>query len=239
MEETSLIPAPRPESAGQIVTDYFATIRRILTQPRAFFTSMPLASPIGGPLAFALITHWIAAGLDFFVTRGLGLGMGSLSDAIMRLDLGDDIDTPARSEILARMKTQLADWLSSSAMVITAPFWTLLWLLSAAVWIWVASRLLSKQPAGTPRATYGSAVRLLCFATTPVLFSFVPGVGGLIVTVYTIVLTVIGAREIYQVSTERAVVIALFPRILAILAIFAVLSLLLVVAAGFFFRMVS
>lgn len=237
MEETSLVPAPQPESAGQIVTDYFAKIRRILGQPRAFFASLPLSSPIGGPLAFALITHWIAAGLDFLITRGLG--MGTLSDAIMRLNLGDDIDTPARSEVLTRMKAQLADWLSSSALVITAPFWTLAWLLFSAFWIWVASRLLAKQPAGSPRATYGSAVRLLCFATTPVLFSCVPGVGGLIVAVYSVILTVIGAREIYQVSTERAVVIALFPRILAMVAIMGTLFLLLALAAGFFFRMVS
>lgn len=238
MEETALPSPPAPESAGRIVSEYFARLRRILLEPSRFFSSMPLEGSLSGPLAFALVTHWIGTAVDFFVDQGLGLGLTSMTRKIMswQMDGDDDIDTPARGQAWMTLKSQVTDWLSSSAMVVAAPFWTLLWLLFGAFFVWIGSRLLANQPSRSPRGTYSSALRLVAYGTSPAILTGIPIFGGWLAAIWALVITTVGAREIYQVTTDRALVIALFPRLLVVALGIAALFLFVFVIAGLFYR---
>src|SRR4051794_33591226 len=45
---------------------YFLRVWQILTEPTAFFKTMPTTGGVSGPLAFALITHWLGSAVGFF-----------------------------------------------------------------------------------------------------------------------------------------------------------------------------
>jgi len=49
---------------------------------------------------------------------------------------------------------------------------------------------------------------------SPAIFAAVPYAGGLIAPIYVAIVTVIGAREIYHISTGRAFFVGLFPKVL-------------------------
>jgi hypothetical protein len=229
-------PPPASESAGNLVSQYFRQVREILTEPTKFFARMPLTGGIGGPLAFALVTSWVAKLVEFLFDRVLGIGVTSL---IMRmLDYrGEDIDTPAKGEALRQLKLHLADWLTGTGLLVTMPFWTLLWLLSSSALICVGARLLANQPVGSPRTRYEAAVRLLSYGSTPLLLGVIPFIGGWAALIYCFIVTVIGAKAVYEVPTGRAVVIALFPKIFAWTLGIGVLLMVLFVFAGLIFKL--
>ena len=62
--------------------------------------------------------------------------------------------------------------------------------------------------------TYESALRLICFGMAPSILAGLPIFGGFVAALLVLIVTVIGAREVYEVGTGRAIVIALFPKLL-------------------------
>lgn len=81
------------------------------------------------------------------------------------------------------------------------------------------------------RRGIGATARVICYASGPVVLSLVPFVGALAGGVWGLVLQVIGVREAHRTTTGRAVVVALAPLLLAVLAVVA-LAVLVVLMMG-------
>lgn len=64
----------------------------------------------------------------------------------------------------------------------------------------------------------GSTARVVCYASGPAVLLAVPFVGGLAGWIWSVVLQVVGIREVHRTTTGRAVVVALGPPALVLLA---------------------
>ena len=91
-----------------------------------------------------------------------------------------------------------------------------------------------QQISGVQEITYESAVRVVCFGLTPAILAMLPLFGGFVSAICVVIVTVIGAREVYRTTTGRAVVIALFPKLLFLGVLGIGLFVLLLAAVKFF-----
>lgn len=211
---------PKPqklESGWGFVTRYFQDVGMILTRPSQFFRSLPLQNGLSGPLCFALVTHWVGAALGFLGNSMLGGVFQTWIQSFSRMSSQTtEVDLPSRSEHWDLIRERLLDWFFGVGPVIADPFITLVTVLFTALFVFVGARLLvtpgkDNHPV---EITYESAVRLICYGLTPSLLNAIPWFGGFISSLGILIVTVIGAREIYRVRTGRAVLIALFPKLL-------------------------
>lgn len=230
--------------AGGLVTGYFRKVWRIHVSPVAFFSELPLRGGLAGPLAFALVTHWLGSSMAFVWRTLLG---GELSDFFGKMSglLGEiaqvpDVDSPGRVAgwgTVQEAQDWFTRWFWGAGSVIVDPFWTLASVLFVSLLIYTGARILvTPGKDGSPREiTYESAVRLVCYGMAPSLLAGVPLVGRGIAFLYTAFVTVAGARAIYRVGTLRAIAIALFPQLLELVAILTAVS----VAVLLFARLVA
>lgn len=181
------------ESATSLVRGYFSDVWRILTQPSRFFGELPLSGGYGPPLAFALVTHWIGKSGSFLWHSALGW---------------------TTFDWLSRYATEqpvwLDKWLIGVGSVVTDPFATLFSILFTSAFVFAGARILVNGIA----VSYESAVRLVCYGMTPSILAALPFFGWGLSSVLSVVVTVIGAKKMYRTGTGRAIVIALFPKIL-------------------------
>jgi hypothetical protein len=70
------------------------------------------------------------------------------------------------------------------------------------------------------RGSYSRTVRMYCFASSPGLFAVIPYAGAFIGMVWSVVIAVIGVREVHRISTGRAAAAVLLPVVLLLLAAF-------------------
>ena len=223
------------EPAFGFVQKYFFTLKSVLTEPTLFFKNMPTTGGIGGPLAFALITHWVGSAIQY-LWRGLFNGMiGNILDPILKM-AGDlsDVDSPGRSAQLFDLQQKFVHWFWGVGSIIADPFLNLVGILVTAVFIFVGAKIL--VPQSSPReVNYETVVRILCFGMAPSILAGIPILGGLVSWTFVTVVTIIGAREVFRVTSGRATLIALFPQLLVLGAVLAGFSLMLI----FFFKMFS
>ncbi|MEK6704448.1 MAG: YIP1 family protein [Bdellovibrionota bacterium] len=197
-------PGDKVEYPFDIVIQYFQTVWSIIAHPVQFFSSMPLTGGVARPLAFALVTHWLGSAVAF-LWRNIFSGIFRHGDLISAI-LGGSTDP------------NILTWLYGLGSVISDPFITLVSLLFTASLIFIGARILVSPGVNfSPREiTFESAVRITAFGMTPAVFSVIPAIGPVISSIYTIILTMIGAREIYRIGTGRAALIALFPKLIII-----------------------
>lgn len=206
--------AALPVESENPVTAYLKTVWKILTTPTEFFSNLRLDGGVTGPLAFALVTHWIGSALEFLwksVSGGLAVRyLQQILDQMagMMANDGGDIDSLGRGAWIDQTKAVLQQWLWGAGSVIMDPFTTLFTLLVTAVFVYFGARLLVG-----PHVRYESALRIICYGMTPTLLRGVPLLGGLVAWIYVLVVTVIGVKQAYRVETGRAVVIAIFPKL--------------------------
>ena len=200
-----------------LLKKYFRDVAWILTKPTAFFREMPLKGGLSGPLAFALITHWIGSSVQFLWHNWIGSWVSLWTDTLMQI-AGDvaDVDSPGHGQMLFEMKDRILHWMVGAGSVLTDPFWTLSGILFTAVLVFVGARIfITPGRDGAPEdITFESAVRIVAYGMTPHLLSMVPFIGPLVAGILTVFVTVIAAREAYRTTTGKAVVIALFPKLL-------------------------
>lgn len=200
-----------------IIQKYFRDVAWILTKPTAFFREMPLKGGLSGPLAFALITHWIGSSVQFLWHHWIGSWLSLWTDTFMQI-AGDvvEVDSPGKCQMLFEMKDRVLHWMVGAGSVLMDPFWTLSGIIFTSVLVFVGARIfINPGKEGAPEeVTFESAVRIISYGMTPHLLTMVPFIGPLVATVLTVYVTVIGAREVYRTTTAKAVVIALFPKLL-------------------------
>lgn len=221
------------EPSTSILRSYFSDVWLILTKPSSFFRKLPLSGGLGGPLAFALVTHWIGKAGAFLWHSAIGGGLTRFANRFLKMAGDWDIDHPGRfgggnSVWLWDPQSPFGTWLFGMGSVVIDPFVTLFSILFTSAFVFAGARIfvspgqepghsVSGAAPGRPlEITYESAVRLVCFGMTPSILAGLPLFGWGLSSLLTIIVTVIGAKEIYRVGAGRAIVIALFPRILLV-----------------------
>lgn len=224
-------------SEYQVIKSYFSTVWQIVSSPVQFYKNLPTTGGLSGPLTFALVTHWLGSALGYLTH----LMSGSAATQLMQrlIQLGQDypeIDSPGRLSQLQSVKERLIEWSFGAGSVVIDPFLTLISILITSAFVFAGARILvSPSPAEKPEGiTYESAVRIISYGMAPQLLCIFPFFGVGIASLYTLVVTVIGAREVYRVGTGRAIVIALFPKIFVVSVIFAGISLFLFLVLNLF-----
>ena len=188
---------------GNFVERFFRRLKFLLTEPSRFFREMPLDGDIGGPIAFGLVAHWIGSAFGF---AWLISANRLFSGIIERMtNFGSGYDNP-----FAKSYTTLFQ----GGFTLADPFLTLIGIFVWSAVLWVSCRILM----GEAKVSYRAIVRIIAYSLSAAIIALVPMLGPLAGRIYTVVLIVIGVREVFHVTTGRAVLAYFFP-ILLILAI--------------------
>jgi len=211
------IPSTRWESSFSPIKNYFATLYQILTRPAQFFKLMPRMGGVSGPLAFALITHWVGSAVQFLWRSAIGTSLAPYWNNLFKIT-GDvvEIDNPGRNAQLVEMRDRITHWIWGAGSVVADPFLTLTSILFVSLLVFVGARIFVTPRDGQPESqvNYESAIRIVCFGMAPSILAGLPFLGGVVAALFVLIVTVIAAREVYHVDTGRAIVIALFPKLL-------------------------
>lgn len=220
-----------------MIKNYFKKVWAIFTSPSDFFRGLATAekgTPLAYPLAFALVTHWIGSALEYLWHLLVGGFFGSYLNQVIEI-AGDvaEVDHPGRGAALTEMRDRVLSWFWGAGPVIADPFLTLIGVLFTSFFVFVGAKLLVPSGKRGVSATFDSALRIVCYGMTPSLLAALPLFGTLLSMLCTALVTIVGAREVYRVSTPRAVGIALFPKLLflGVLMAFAGLVFLLILKA--------
>lgn len=206
---------------------YLQDVRQVLTHPTDFFRSLNLNDGLSYPLAFALINHWLGSAFTYLWHGLLEKSIGQYSRSLFSVfEDVVEIESPGRAAQWNQLKERFLHWVWGTGSVLVDPFLTLAYILFLSSLIYVGARLLVNpgQRGAPEQIRFEGAVRLVCFGMTPTLFNVVPLLGTGISTLLTLILTVLGAREIYRVDWLRAMGIGLFPLVLFGLLSFGVLG---------------
>ncbi|MGE0616193.1 MAG: YIP1 family protein [Bacteriovoracia bacterium] len=227
----------RQESALDPVYGYFRSLRDLLWRPTAFFQTQPEKLSLGGPLAFALVTNWVVAAVEYIyaqVFRGMSEGVLSVATRRIVEDL-PEIDGISRLARQTDFGGLLRAWAVSVTKVIFDPFWTLATLVVSAWFIFMAAKLLA--PKAQPR--FNSTLRFVAYGSCACILSVIPVAGSTLAWIYALALTTIGARETYRTSTGRAFMIVILPRLLIFLVVALTLVMLMIFFGFIFMKFLS
>jgi hypothetical protein len=226
-EEWGASPSRAPQGTPNPISQYFLTLKAILTSPTLFFRNLERPTGIAGPLFFGIVTNWIGSALEYLWITGFGRFFEtSMSDILRALEKTAEIDTSGQTEALLAMRERFMSWAFGVGSVLIDPFKTCAKILFLSFFVWIAARIFGNITNRTPdqtsltldtvetRFSYDAAVAVVGFSMASSLFKGIPLVGAPIAWTFAVILSVIGARETYRVSKARAVVIALFPSLL-------------------------
>lgn len=179
------------------------TWRESLFRPAPFFRRVGRSGGLAGPLLYYLLATVVGA---FFALwwELAGVGPGPWQ-------LGGDGVSPAAGALAGF-------FLSPFAALMSLAIWTLVLHLFVVLLV----------PARSP---LGATARVICYSAGPSVFSAVPLLGPLVGVVWTLVLQVVGIREVHATTTGRAAAAVLVPLGLTVLAILG-LAILVAVVAG-------
>lgn len=218
---------------------YFGDVWVIIATPSQFFKGLPLKSNLGHPLTFALVTHWIGTSVGF-IWQQLWASKEK-TDSHMSFSWSQyQYNVPfqvGKHNPFAEFQKEYGDkfvhWFWGTGHVIADPFYTLAAILLSSFFVYLGARILvtpGKNDAPS-EITYTSVVRVLSYATAPaILMALIPlpKLGWFVAHVGVLWISVIGVRETYRTNTGKALLIALFPKLLFIGMILVGLLVLLV-----------
>lgn len=220
--------------------EYLLTVRRVLISPTQFFSTLAASGGLTQPLTFALVTHWVGSSMGFL--WGLITGEGMTEKLLKKFFLSNPFahtDALNSSSYLPSKGAQdlFFNGYFGLGSVLLDPFITLVSILTSAVIIFIGARILvSPARAGKfNEIRYESAVRIISYGLAPSLLITIPFLGKGIASIYTVIVTIIGIKEMYRISSMRATMIALFPK----LFIFVIMGLGLMTVAFAFFKFFS
>ncbi len=216
LESAGYLPSA-PKSEPGPIARYFLTLKTLLTAPTRFFRTMPRPPGLVAPLVFGIVTNWIGSALEYLWYTGLGKVFETrISDLMNAFEKTAEIDSTGQTRTLLALQERFTNWAFGVGAVLVDPFITCAKILFLAGFVWLAARLFANlsQSDVEERLSYESAVAIVGYSLAASVFKGIPILGGLIASVFAMVISVIGATETYRVGTGRGLLIALFPMIL-------------------------
>ena len=185
------------------VGSFTDVVRRIVTRPAEFFSSIPRRGNFLSPLVFALIC----------------IEISTILGGLLRLALRTEVAGGIRFEGAGRYGYSFGSFLAD---VILAP-------IGGAIGLFVLAaiaHLFVMLFVGDGNSGYESTFRVVSYVSVTSLVNWIPLIGGL-VALYGLYLAVVGIREMHSTTTGRAALVVLLP-----IGALLLLVLLFVVVAG-------
>lgn len=174
-------------------------------EPGRFFGRVPRQAGTGAALVYYLVLVLVVAGATLF-WESLSLFIGPLEDSGLGGEMGFEAVSP------------LVGFLLTPVILLVMLF------LSAAV----THGFLSLFNAG--RHGFGTTLRVFCYAYSPGLFGVIPLIGGVLGSVWMIVLLIIGLRGAHETEGWKAALAVLLP--FALLLGTMILAFMMLLATG-------
>lgn len=202
-------------SSQRPVRNYFAQLKEVLFEPAHFFRLLAPQHSTAEALTFGLVSIWISAIISFFWSITNSMLLQKLLEFWV-----EDSDASFRV-----MSGQELVW--QAGYVIATPFLSLLGLaISALVLLGFSKLFISDEPAAVmhelqvereSNLTYTQTLKIVGFASAGTWLSIVPIFGPLLSYFAILLLTMIGVRESFRVSTKRAALVVFVPQFIFIL----------------------
>jgi hypothetical protein len=201
------LPVP-PEPAGAVgnpwerradlgaLNGFIESLKLFVTGPTEAFAQTIKRGDYGSPLLFAIIVGWI------------GLAIGQIWETLM----GASILSVLPAEIRNQVPFALGSAGSFLFNVIFAPVFIII-----GIFIWSAILhlcLIIVNGLRQSQAGFEGSFRIVAYSTVAQLANLVPILGDIICLVWTLVLAVIGAKEIHRTEQGKAVLAVLIPVVL-------------------------
>ncbi len=187
------------------VQSFVDTVRELVTRPASFFSGIARRGDYVNPLIFALICVVVTA-----VISGL-LGILGALVGIGNRGVGAAIGGLAGSVFLTPIFFTIALFIGAGIMHLLV--------------------MLIVKPATTG---YEATFRVASYSTVGQLVGWIPFLGPLVAAVATVVLSIIGVREVHATTTGKAALVVLIP---AAVVLLIVLLLVVLVGAALFFTL--
>ncbi len=201
----------------------------ILTHPADFFRALPVTGGVAAPLAFALVSNWIGTAISFLWGLVIGKAVSEHIGSLVKI-MGDVAETeyPGTTAQFADLQERLTHWIWGAGSVIIDPFTTLIQILITSFIVFLGARLfVTPGRDGAPsEITYESALRVVSYGMAPAILAGIPLLGSFVSGLCVMIVTVIAAKEVYRVGYGRAIVVALFPKLIILAIMFSAVFLL-------------
>lgn len=196
---------------------YFSRCRELLLHPAGFFRGEFYRISTSSALALGLATAWVMTLLTFVVDSMLNIALQKLLENWLEGYL-------SVAERFPDFQAEAKLFLIRSGSVLLYPFILSLQLVVGSSVIYGFAKLFIQDQT---RLTYASCLKIMALAMVSSWLWLVPLVGPLLGLVMFMAILVIGVREVFWVSTRRALLVILTPQVLfvviASLAIFLAL----------------
>jgi len=173
------------------------TTKQVLSQPAAFFRSMPVTGGIGNPMLYAVIVGYV------------GLFASTIYNLVFRSVLTSSLSRMGGNSDMERLASYMQGGAGLVVNLIFGPVFIVMGLFISAGVFHLALLALG----GATRGFEGT-FRVAAYSQAASIFNVIPGCGGLIGLVYAIVLLVIGLSEAHGISRGKAAAAVLVPFVL-------------------------
>jgi hypothetical protein len=160
-----------------------ATLRRVLLQPRSFFTNLPLTGGLGEPLGFALLVGTTGVLSSFLWQLVLEGGFAETMPVILSKQMGNLMNDP---------RVIVGIFMLSPFLVIFGQFFLSVCLLWAA------------RLTGPGDITFESVFRIAAYAQAPAVICLIPWGGAFIAGMWNLILLIMGLSKKFGSSTLKA-----------------------------------
>lgn len=202
---------PKRRDKGPI-RSYFDDAGRLLLEPSRFFRTRFASFSLSEAMCFGLVGIWLSSLISFF--------WDSMNSVLFRQLVSEWVRkiVPENTPFLEASRES---YVMQAGWVLLAPFWGALKLLFSGLLLFFFGKLLiSGKKEGHENVGVQNAMKIAALASVGTWFSVVPLFGDLLSMVAVIILTVIGVREVYGISTRRAAAVVLAPQALFFLLLF-------------------
>lgn len=169
------------------IPNFIRTVRGLVLDPVGFFRGIARQGDFVSPLVFALICALINGILGGIIAFFVSVGFGT-----------------------ARVGGAFGTLITN---IILTPIWAAIFLFIAAAIIHLLVMLLVSPRNSGFEATF----RVASYVQVTQLISWIPLIGWIVAPIYSLVLAIIGIREIHDTTTGRAAAIVLIPVVVVIL----------------------
>jgi hypothetical protein len=181
-------------------TALFRTMKEVLFAPTAFFRKMPVSSGLTPPLFYGVILGFVGGLIAILLQFGLFGSMGSFPEMEGMEGMGGGFQL-----------------FQTTFIIIYAIFLPIL--IAIGLFIMTAIFHLCLLIVGAGKRGFEATFRVVAYSSSTQVFAILPVVGGIIITIYNLVLWTIGFRESHRTTTGRALIAVLLPMIVVVILI--------------------
>jgi hypothetical protein len=196
------------------------TTKQVLSQPAAFFRSMPVTGGVSSPLLYAIIVGYV------------GLFASSIYNLVFRSVLTSSLSRMGGNSDMERLASYMQGGAGLVVNLIFGPVF-----IAVGVFLSAGIFHLALLALGGAARGFEATFRVAAYCQAASIFNIIPGCGGLVGLVYTIVLLVIGLSEAQGISRGKAAAAVLVPFVLICCCCSAIVGAAIFGVAGMLGRM--